>query len=59
MLKAAQGGYAAAYYELAEMYRGGRGVEKNIPQARIWYQKVIDIGGKNADRAKRALDNCN
>ncbi|MFS2388441.1 tetratricopeptide repeat protein [Bacteroides fragilis] len=59
MLKAAQGGYAAAYYELAEMYRGGRGTEKNIPQARIWYQKVIDTGGKNADRAKRALDNCN
>ena len=59
MLKAAQGGYVAAYYELAEMYRGGRGTEKNIPQARVWYQKVIDTGGKNADRAKRALDNCN
>lgn len=59
MLKAAQGGYAAAYYELAEMYRGGRGTEKNISQARVWYQKVIDTGGKNADRAKRALDNCN
>ena len=49
--KAAEGGSVDGQYAIAEMYRIGRGVPKNISQARIWFTKAAKAG--NAAAADR------
>ncbi len=56
MKKSAEGGYADAYFELAEMYRGGIGTESNRALAKQWYEKAVMADGKNADKAGELLN---
>ncbi len=50
--RAADEGDAGAQYKLGSMYRGGEGVEKNLEQARYWY----DLAAKQGHiKAKEAL----
>ncbi len=54
MKAAAEAGYTKAYCELADMYRGGRGVAKSREQAELWYRKAAAAGDR---KAQQALDN--
>jgi len=54
MLKAAEGDYEDAYYEVAEMLRTGNGTESNRNNARKWYEKAA-LSKKNSDKASSAL----
>lgn len=42
--KAADGGNAAAQYNLGVMYANGRGVPKNDAQAGVWFRKAAEQG---------------
>lgn len=48
MKKAADAGYVKAFRPLAEMYHGGRGVEKNRESAAHWYKMAADNGDRSA-----------
>lgn len=50
MKSAAEQGYKEAYRPLADMYHGGRGVQKDRNKAEYWYQKAVDAGDKEAWR---------
>jgi TPR repeat protein len=58
--KAADGGNAAAQYNLGVMYANGRGVSKNDAQAVAWFRKAAEQGlGASQDEleSKKARDN--
>ena len=40
-----------AQYNLGRMYQWGKGVEKDLQQARFWFQKAIDNGHEKAKEA--------
>ncbi len=44
LLKAAQGGDAAAQNSVGVMYRSGLGVERNLPEALKWFQQSAEAG---------------
>lgn len=46
----AEKGYVNAYFPVAEMYHGGRGVTKDRDLALKWYQKAADAGNEEAKR---------
>ena len=46
--KAAEQGHTGAQYFLGEMYRRGRGVERNRMEAVSWYRKAADQGNARA-----------
>ena len=48
LTKAALQGNAPAQYNLGRMYQWGKGVEKDLQQARFWFQKAIDNGHEKA-----------
>lgn len=48
MKKAAEAGYTKAFRPLAEMYHGGRGVDKDRDTAAHWYQMAADNGDRSA-----------
>ncbi len=43
-MKAAELGYTEAYYNVANAYLNGEGVERNFDKAFEWYQKAVDSG---------------
>lgn len=47
-LKAAEIGFIESMSEIAEMYRDGVGVEKNLDEAIKWYEKAVDKGDSSA-----------
>lgn len=51
LTKAALQGNAPAQYNLGRMYQWGKGVEKDLQQARFWFQKAIDNGHEKAKEA--------
>ena len=51
LTKAALHGNAPAQYNLGRMYQWGKGVEKDLQQARFWFQKAIDNGHEKAKEA--------
>ena len=53
--KAADKGYALAQYNLGILYEGGKGVKKDVQQAKIWYKKAADQGEQNAEEALKRL----
>ena len=48
LLRAAEAGYAAAQYEVAEAYANGNGVEKDDAKAFGWYHKAALSGNRAA-----------
>lgn len=42
--ESSQQGFAYAYYQIAQMYKKGFGVEKNLEEAQKWEQKAKDAG---------------
>jgi TPR repeat protein len=50
MKAAAEQGYTPAYIEVAKMYHGGRGVQKNRNTAEFWYKKAAEAGNAEAKR---------
>ena len=54
--RAANEGVVTAQESLAEMYYFGKGVPKNIIEARVWYRKAADSGSKSALEALRMLE---
>lgn len=52
--EAANQGHAYAQYNLGHCYECGRGVEKNLSEAKKWYQKAADLG---CEKAKEKLNN--
>lgn len=48
LLPLAEKGYLKAYFPVAEMYHGGRGVKKDRTAAEKWYQKAADNGDNKA-----------
>lgn len=48
MLKGAQGGHARAQFNVAQMLEYGDGVEKDLLQAKQWYQEAAKQGNTNA-----------
>ena len=50
MKAAAEQGYTPAYIEVAKMYHGGRGVQKNRNTAEFWYKKAAEAGNAEARR---------
>ena len=53
--KAADQGDAQGQYSIAECYRYGYGVEKDLAQAKQWYLKAADQGHKKAKNALAKL----
>ena len=43
---AAETGLATAQINLAECYEKGKGVTKNLAEARVWYQKAAEQGNE-------------
>lgn len=54
MYQAAQAGYVPAYFEVAEMFHGGRGTQKDRDKAEFWYKKAADNGNT---KARQILNN--
>ncbi len=52
--EAANQGHAYAQYNLGHCYECGRGVEKNLSEAKKWYQKAADLG---CEKANEKLNN--
>lgn len=52
--EAANQGNTSAQYNLGHCYECGRGVEKNLSEAKKWYQKAADLG---CEKAKEKLNN--
>jgi TPR repeat protein len=52
---AAQNGDAKSQFALAEMYRRGDGVGRNIPEATSWYRKAADQDNPGAEYALGVL----
>lgn len=48
-IKLAEQGNAEAQYKVGEMYETGKGADKNIEQAREWYDKSAKQGHKKAE----------
>lgn len=48
LLPLAQKGYQKAFFPVAEMYHGGRGVKKDKAESEKWYQKAADTGNAKA-----------
>ncbi|MGD8936874.1 MAG: hypothetical protein PVF07_10365, partial [Thiogranum sp.] len=46
--KLARAGHADAQYQLAAMYRAGRGVAKDHDKAAVWYRKAAEQGHAKA-----------
>ena len=44
----AEATYPGAMYNLADCYEKGTGVDKNLPEARRFYQMAADAGDENA-----------
>ena len=42
---------ARSEYNLGRMYQWGKGVKKDLQQARFWFQKAIDNGHEKAKEA--------
>lgn len=59
MKLAAEGGYTEAFFELAEMYRTGKGTEPSRPLAKKWYEESVKSNTSNADKASKALSKYN
>ena len=51
LTNAALQGIAPSQYNLGRMYQWGKGVEKDLQQARFWFQKAIDNGHEKAKEA--------
>ncbi len=43
-LQAAEQGHADAQYQVGLMYELGQGVDKDIGEAELWYQRAVDQG---------------
>ena len=48
-LKAAAQGYLAAQFELGEMYKSGKGVEKDLKTAYNWYKKASEQDAESSE----------
>ena len=46
----AEEGYDKAFFPVAEMYHGGRGVAKDRNEAEKWYMKAAKAGNAEAKR---------
>jgi localization factor PodJL len=44
--RAAAQGFAPAQYRLANLYENGKGVAKDLEQARLWYQRAAEAGNR-------------
>lgn len=55
--EAANQGEAYAQYKLGHCYEFGKGVEKNLVEAKKWYQKAADMGDKIAKEMLEKFDN--
>jgi len=44
LIKLARQGHVDAQYQLAAMYRSGRGIKKNHDKAAYWYRKAAEQG---------------
>jgi TPR repeat protein len=53
--EAATEAHQRAQFELAECYRSGVGVKKNLKKAITWYSRVEEQGGDLADKAQTML----
>ena len=54
-IEAAERGHAMAQYNLAQMYRAGDGVARDVGQARRWYEAAASQGGMAAAAASVGL----
>ena len=54
--KSAERGYAEAQFRLGFMYEYGKGVPKDIKEARIWYKKASAQGDISAKTALNIMD---
>jgi TPR repeat protein len=54
--KSAERGYAEAQYRLGFLYEYGRGVPRDIKEARNWYKKAASQGDISAKTALKYLD---
>ena len=52
---AADQGHAGAQYRLGLCYANGKGVSKDVAEAKRWYQKAADRGHKGAKKALKRL----
>lgn len=53
--RAAGQGFAPAQYRLGNLYENGRGVAKDLAQARLWYQRAAEAGNRMAMHNLAAL----
>lgn len=54
--QSAQGGNVSGMYWCGWCYRMGRGTTKNIPQARIWWEKAAAAGSSKAAQGLKELE---
>jgi hypothetical protein len=52
---AAESGHPNAQFNLGVIYSKGRGIPRNMEEARKWYQKAYDQGDINAKRSLERL----
>lgn len=53
--QAAEKGSARAQYELACAYQTGKGVERSMPVAKLWFEKAANQGVRKAIRNLQEL----
>ncbi len=51
--KSAKQGFTSAQFNLGWLYKNGKGTEKNVEEARRWWDKAAR---KGHERAQKALD---
>ena len=56
-LNGAQEGFDWSMYNLADCYKEGRGTNKDLGKAKMWYQKAIDCHGEAEKDAREELNN--
>lgn len=54
--RSAQGGNVSGMYWCGWCYRMGRGTSKNIPQARVWWEKAAAAGNSKAAQGLKELE---
>jgi len=54
-LRSADAGEGAAMYNIGVLYEGGKGVPRDLDEARRWYRKAADAGVSPASEALKRL----
>jgi TPR repeat protein len=52
---AAELGHAGAQFRLAEMYKGGKGVEQSLQEAQIWFGRIREAAERGESEAQFSL----